>query len=86
MATALVGEAFKNANVPVVDCSCVNPHSHFSFSFFFNCQASYTGKINTITSATSTAPAEKRAKNGCEDSRESKKLMAVKTVERAKKG
>ena len=26
----LVGEAFKNANVPVVECSCVNPHSHFS--------------------------------------------------------
>ena len=74
-------------------CTCI--FFFFFFFFFFdflnffrffcesfnNCQASYTGKINTITSATSTAPAEKRAKNGCEDSRESKKLMAVKTVE-----
>ena len=26
----LVGESFKNANLPVVECSRVNPHSHFS--------------------------------------------------------
>ena len=26
----LVGESFKNANVPVVECSRVNPHSHLS--------------------------------------------------------
>ena len=59
---------------------------HGYLFFFRDSQASCTGKINTITStlssATSTAPEEKRAKMAVKTVERAK--MAVKTVERAK--